>query len=166
MESSGPPLNFLTADLVDAHGPILQSCETQFRQFGGHRSFGGPVTTFVTREDNGLLKEILSRPGAGAVLVVDGGGSLRTALMGDVIASAAQANGWAGVVINGAVRDAAALGRIGIGVKALGTNPSRSGKAGSGREGITVTFGGASFSPGSWLYSDDDGIVVSPQRLH
>src|SRR5258708_1414039 len=98
-------MNVLTADLVDAHGDKLQSCEIQFRQFGGRRNFHGPVRTVQTLEDNALVKRLLAGPGHGAVLVVDGGGSLRTALVGDMIAGAALRNGWAGVIIWGAVRD-------------------------------------------------------------
>ncbi|MDI1334885.1 MAG: ribonuclease E activity regulator RraA, partial [Lacunisphaera sp.] len=95
----------LTADLIDAHGDKLQSCEVQFRQLGGRRNFHGAVRTIRTLEDNALIKQLLAEPGQGAVLVVDGGGSLRTALLGDMLATAAQKNGWAGVIIYGAVRD-------------------------------------------------------------
>lgn len=156
---------FVTADLIDVHGDKLQSCELQFRQYGGRRNFHGPVRTIRTREDNALLKQVLADPGHGAVLVVDGGGSLRTALIGDVIASAALNNGWAGVILNGAVRDTLALGRLDLGVKALGSNPRKSAKQGTGAVDIPVGFGGVSFSPGAWVYSDDDGIVVSATQL-
>ena len=156
---------FVTADLIDAHGDKLQSCELQFRQYGGRRNFHGPVRTIRTREDNALLKQVLADPGHGAVLVVDGGGSLRTALIGDVIASAALNNGWAGVIIFGAVRDTVALGQLDLGVKALGSNPRKSGKAGTGSRDIAVSFGGVTFTPGAWVYSDDDGIVVSATKL-
>ena len=105
-------MNHLTADLIDAHGDKLQSCELQFRQYGGRRIFHGPVRTIKTLEDNALVKQLLSGPGHGAVLVIDGGGSLRTALLGDMIAGAAQKNGWAGVILHGAVRDTLALARL------------------------------------------------------
>ena len=111
-------------------------------------------------EDNALLKSVLSTPGEAGVLVIDGAGSLHTALVGDLIAELAQSNGWAGLVIHGAVRDAAALRGIDLGIKALGTNPRKSGKTGAGERDVTVSFGGVTFEPGDIAYSDDDGIVV------
>lgn len=114
-----------TADLVDDIGADVRSCDVQFRQFGGRPQFAGPISTVRCFEDNALLKSVLSEPGAGGVLVIDGGGSLHSALVGDVIAELARSNGWAGLVINGAVRDAAALRGLDIGIKALGTNPAR-----------------------------------------
>ena len=154
-----------TADLIDQHGDLLLSCETQFRQYGGRRHFHGSVRTIRTREDNALIKKLLGEPGAGAVLVVDGGGSLRTALLGDMIANSARANGWAGVILHGAVRDTVALGQIDLGIKALGSNPRKSAKAMTGEMDVPVTFGGVTFAPGHWVYSDDDGVVVSPRQL-
>ncbi|WP_156690496.1 ribonuclease E activity regulator RraA [Mycobacterium sp. Marseille-P9652] len=149
-----------TADLVDDIGPDVRSCDLQFRQFGGRREFAGPVSTVRCFQDNALLKSVLSEPGNGGVLVIDGAGSLHAALVGDVIAELARSNGWAGLVINGAVRDAAALRGIDIGIKALGTNPRKSAKTGAGERGVEVTLGGVTFSPGETAYSDDDGIVV------
>ena len=149
-----------TADLVDSIGPGVRSCDLQFRQFGGRAEFAGPISTVRCFEDNALLKSLLSQPGAGGVLVVDGGGSLHSALVGDVIAELARSNGWAGLVINGAVRDAAALRGIDIGIKALGTNPRKSTKTGAGERDIEITLGGVTFTPGEIAYSDDDGIVV------
>jgi regulator of ribonuclease activity A len=151
-----------TADLVDTYGPELRVCDIQFRQFGGRRIFSGPVRTVSCHEDNGLLRDLLRMPGSGGVLVVDGGGSLRTALVGDLIAGAAQANGWAGLVLHGAVRDSAALAHLDLGVKALGTNPRKSAKTGAGAVDIPVTFGHVTFQPGDMLHSDDDGIVLLP----
>ncbi|WP_017596532.1 ribonuclease E activity regulator RraA [Nocardiopsis potens] len=156
---------FATADLIDEHGDALQSCELQFRSFGGRSAFHGPIATIKCHEDNALVKEQLNQPGEGWVLVVDGGGSLRTALMGDMIAAAAEKNGWAGVVINGAVRDVAALAGLDLGVKALGSNPRKSAKSGAGLLDAPVAFGGVVFTPEAWLYSDEDGILVSEQRL-
>jgi regulator of ribonuclease activity A len=149
-----------TADLVDDIGPDVRSCDVQFRQFGARTQFAGPITTVRCLEDNALLKSVLSTPGEGGVLVIDGAGSLHTALVGDVIAELAHANGWAGLVVHGAVRDAAALGGIDLGIKALGTNPRKSGKTGAGERDVTVSFGGVSFVPGDIAYSDNDGIVV------
>lgn len=156
---------FATADLIDAYGGELQSCELQFRQFGGRRSFHGAVRTIKTLEDNALIKQLLAEPGNGAVLVVDGGGSLKTALMGDLIAASALKNNWAAVILWGAVRDVVALGKIDLGIKAQGSNPRKSAKTGAGAIDLPVSFGGVTFTPGSWVYSDDDGIVVASRSL-
>jgi len=151
---------FSTADLIDAHGDLLDSCDSQFRQYGARPSFRGRVVTVRCREDNALLRSVLSEPGHGRVLVVDGNASLHRALMGDVIAGIAVANGWAGVIINGAVRDVAALATMDIGIKALGSNPRKSAKTGAGERDIPISFGSATFTPGAEVYSDEDGIVV------
>lgn len=155
---------FATADLIDAH-EHLQSCDVQFQSFGGSPLFFGSIVTVRCRHDNALLKGVLSQPGAGRVLVVDGDGSLHCALVGDLIAGMAVTNGWAGIVVHGAVRDTAAMAALNLGVKALGTNPRRSAKAGAGQVDVPVEFGGVVFTPGHWLYSDEDGIVVSPNAL-
>jgi regulator of ribonuclease activity A len=154
-----------TADLIDAHGDVLASCETQFRSFGGRAACRGPIATVTCHEDNALVKERVNQPGEGRVLVIDGGGSLRTALMGDLIAKAALDHGWAGVVIHGAVRDVATLATLDLSVKALGSNPRKSAKHGAGAVDVPVAFGNVTFTPGAWLYSDADGIVVSEHRL-
>lgn len=151
-----------TADLVDDIGPDARSCDLQFTQYGGRAQFAGPVRTVRCLEDNALLKSVLSEPGDGAVLVIDGAGSLHTALVGDVIAELARTNRWAGLVVNGAVRDAATLRTLDIGIKALGTNPRKSTKSGAGERDVAVEFGGIRFVPGELAYSDDDGIVVVP----
>jgi regulator of ribonuclease activity A len=151
-----------TADLVDSYGPELRVCDIQFCQFGGRRIFSGLVRTVSCHEDNGLVRDLLRTPGSGGVLVVDGGGSLRTALAGDLIAGAAQANGWAGLVLHGAVRDSVALSGLDLGIKALGTNPRKSAKTGAGAIDIPVTFGNITFQPGDMLHADDDGIVLLP----
>ena len=111
-------------------------------------------------QDNALLKSVLSGPGNGGVLVIDGDGSLHSALVGDLIAGLGVDNGWAGLIINGAVRDAATLRTLRIGIKALGTNPRKSTKTGDGQRDVAVEFGGVVFKPGEIAYSDDDGIVV------
>jgi regulator of ribonuclease activity A len=152
-----------TADLADKHGQALRVCETQFRQFGGCRAFAGPVRTVSCHEDNGLLRELLQAPGSDAILVVDGGGSLHSALVGDMLAGAAAAGGWAGLVLHGAVRDSAALAALSVGIKALGTNPRRSGKTGAGAVDVPVSFGGVTFYPGDILHADDDGVVLLPR---
>ncbi|WP_062430825.1 ribonuclease E activity regulator RraA [Herbidospora daliensis] len=154
-------MHMSTADLYDEHGEALQSCSLQFRQYGSRRAFHGTITTLRCHEDNALLKSILEEPGNGRALVVDGGGSLEAALLGDVIAGTAAANGWAGVVVNGAVRDVVALAAIDLGVKALGSNPRKSHKHGLGTRDVAVIFGGVMFHPGATIYSDDDGILVT-----
>lgn len=149
-----------TADLVDDIGEDVRSCDVQFRQFGGRTQFAGPISTVRCFQDNALLKSVLSGPGEGGVLVIDGAGSLHTALVGDVIAELGRANGWAGLIINGAVRDAATLRTLEIGIKALGTNPRKSSKTGAGERDVVVSLGGVEFRPGDLAFSDDDGIVV------
>lgn len=149
-----------TADLVDEIGPDVRSCDTQFTQFGGYREFAGVVTTVRCFQDNALLKSILSEPNPGGVLVIDGDGSVHTALVGDIIAELGRSNGWVGIIANGAIRDAKAIGQMAIGVKALGTNPRKSSKTGAGERDVPVELGGVVFSPGDHLFSDDDGIVV------
>jgi regulator of ribonuclease activity A len=157
--------SYATADLFDVHGDVVRSCEAQFRQFGGRVRFHGPVRTVKTFEDNALIKQTLSAAGDGAVLVIDGAASLRAALVGDIIAGLARKNGWAGLVIWGAVRDTVALGSVDLGIKALGSNPWRSSKNGTGQLDVPIWFGGVEFRPGNWLYSDEDGILVSDRQL-
>ena len=157
-------MNLTTADLIDAHEE-LQSCDLQFRSFGRSPRFSGVISTVRCRHNNALVKRVLSRPGAGRVLVIDGDGSMHCALVGDVIAGMAVANGWAGIVVRGAIRDSAAMAMLDLGIKALGTNPRRSAKAGAGESDLPVEFGGVVFTPGDYLYADEDGIVVSPRAL-
>ena len=149
-----------TADLVDEIGPDVRSCDVQFRQLGGRMEFAGRISTVRCFQDNALLKSVLSEPGDGGVLVIDGAGSLHTALVGDVIAELARSNGWAGLIVHGAVRDASTLRTLDIGIKALGTNPRKSTKTGAGERDAVVEFGGITFVPGDIAHSDDDGIVV------
>lgn len=149
-----------TADLVDEHGDDLDSCDLQLQQLGGRVRFAGEVVTLRVHHDNALVRSALSEPGQGRVLVVDGGGSLHTALLGDVLGALAVDNGWSGVVVHGAVRDRAALAGLDLGVRALGTNPRRSAKTGAGERDVPVTFGGAVFRPGARLWADEDGVVV------
>lgn len=149
-----------TADLVDEIGPDVRSCDTQFRTMGGREQFAGRIVTVRCFQDNALLKSILSEPGEGRVLVIDGDGSLHTALVGDLIAELGRSNGWFGVVVHGAIRDSAIIRDMEFGVKALGTNPRKSGKTGAGDRDVVVSFGGVEFVPGEVLYADADGIVV------
>lgn len=149
-----------TADLYDERGEELDSIALQFQSLGGHSHFSGQARTIRCFEDNALVKSTLATPGDGAVLVVDGGGSLRTALMGDLIAASAVANGWAGVVINGAIRDREAIAALPLGVKALGSNPRKSSKSGAGETGIDVTVDGVTIRAGATIWCDPDGILV------
>jgi regulator of ribonuclease activity A len=150
-----------TADLIDEHEDSLRSCAVQFRQFGRTSRFFGAIRTLKTLEDNALIKATLSEAGDGSVLVVDGEGSLQAALVGDVIAGLALANRWAGLIVFGAVRDTPALANLDIGIKALGSNPRKSRKTGAGQLDVPVQFGGTTFRPGDWVYSDEDGLVLS-----
>ncbi|BBY99325.1 ribonuclease E activity regulator RraA [Mycolicibacterium fallax] len=150
-----------TADLVDEIGPDVRSCDLQLRQYGGTAMFAGPVSTVRCFQDNALLKSVLSEPGEGRVLVIDGDASVHTALVGDLIAELGRSNGWAGLIVNGAVRDAATLATLAIGIKALGTNPRKSSKTGAGERDVPVIFGGVTFRPGDVVHSDDDGIVIA-----
>lgn len=155
-------MNTSTADLYDEHGETLSSVSVQFRDFGAIKSFSGPARTVQCSRDNALLKGLLATPGDGAVLVVDGGGVLTTALMGDMIAGSAVENGWAGVIILGAVRDSVALGTLQLGVKALGTNPAKSSKNGTGSLDVPVQLGDVTVHPGAMVHADEDGILVAP----
>lgn len=149
-----------TADLVDQLGDDVRSCDLQLRQFGGAPRFAGPLRTVRCRNDNALVKQVLGTPSDGGVLVVDGGGSLTSALVGDLIAGRGVEQGWSGLVLHGVVRDAVALAAMPLGVKALGTNPRRSRKAAEGEVDVAVGFGGVVFVPGEWVFSDEDGILV------
>lgn len=151
-----------TADLYDQHGAALKSVTTQFASYGGRAGFHGPARTLRSYEDNLLLKELVASDGEGGVLVVDGGGSLRCALLGDNMARRALENGWAGFVVLGAVRDRDELARVDIGVKALGTNPRRSRKNGDGVVDDVVTIDDVAIRPGAHVYCDVDGILVEP----
>lgn len=153
-----------TADLFDAH-PEALSCDTPFRSFGRRRRFAGRIRTVKSYQDNVRLKELLGTRSDGEVLVVDGGGSLHCALIGDVIATLGMNSGWAGAIVYGAIRDSVAIDGLDFGIKALSTNPRKSAKRGDGEVDVPVSFGGVTFVPGHWLYSDEDGILVSPTPL-
>ena len=154
-----------TADLCDSYTAEVRVAAPIFRDYGAAIAFGGPISTVQVYEDNVLVRAALEEPGAGRVLVVDGGGSLRCALVGDLLAALAQRNGWVGIVVHGCVRDVATVGRLPIGVKALASNPLRSAKLGSGARDVPVTFAGVTFAPGEYLYADADGILVAERAL-
>lgn len=157
---ASPSATVNTADLYDERGEELSSISLQFQSLGGRSHFSGPVRTIRCFEDNGLVKSTLATPGNGAVLVVDGSSSLRTALMGDMIAASAVANGWSGVVINGAIRDRAALAGMPLGVKALGSNPRKSSKAGAGETDVDLLIDGVTIRTGVMIWCDPDGILI------
>jgi regulator of ribonuclease activity A len=162
---TSPALSKGTADLCDENGDRVQVCEPVFHAFGGRRSFYGPISTIRCFEDNSRVKEAVESPGQGKVLVVDGGGSRRRALLGDKLGEAAVRNGWAGIIIHGCIRDSAELGRMDLGVRALGTIPLRSDKRGEGERDVPVRFAGVTFRPGEFVYVDEDGVIVSPASL-
>ena len=158
--TSGIPRGVRTADLSDAEGDRLRPCSLPWRSCGGRPSFAGYAATVVCRDDNALVREALSQPGQGQVLVIDGGGSLDTALVGDVLAELALRHGWSGLLVHGAVRDVVGLAGVELGVFALGTNPRRGGREGAGEHGAAVTFGGVTIRPGSRVFADEDGVLV------
>ena len=158
-------MSILTADLYDHFDDELALCELVFRDFGGVANFSGPIATARVLEDNTKVREHLEKPGRGRVLVVDGQGSMRRALCGDNVAAMGAKNGWAGLIFNGAIRDAVAMKGIGLGLKALGTSPRRPLKIGEGEIEVPLTFGGVTFRPGEWVYANIDGVVLSPREL-
>lgn len=149
-----------TADLCDAFGDDVRVVAGSYRDFGRTTSFVGRAVTLRVFEDNALVRATLETPGNGGVLVVDGGGSLRTALVGGNLGKLAETNGWAGVVVHGAVRDSIELAACDVGIKALATMPRKSAKAGEGERGVPVSFGGVTIAPGDWVHADEDGIAV------
>ena len=153
-------MTIATADLYDERGDTLDSLSLPFLDLGGRVAFDGPVRTIRCHRDNALVKAVLATPGDGAVLVIDGGGSLESALAGDLIAASAVAHGWAGIIVHGAVRDREALARLPLGVKALGSNPRKSAKDGAGEVDVPLTIAGVGFRPGAHVWADADGILV------
>ncbi len=164
-------MTFTTCDLCDANedklaNGTLHALPPVFRSFGHHSRFCGPTRTLKVFEDNVLVRAILETPGNGSVLVVDGGGSLRCALVGGKLGQLAQTNGWAGIIVNGCVRDSAELDACGIGIRALNIHPRRSFRKGVGEIDLPVDIAGVSVRPGDWIYVDQDGVLVSAQLLH
>lgn len=150
-----------TADLCDEH-ENLHVAEPIFRIFGNRRAFDGQIATVKCHEDNSRVREALEEPGEGRVLIVDGGGSMRKALLGDMLGALAVKNGWVGIIVNGCIRDSDEIDRLDLGVRALGTIPVKSIKRGDGQRDVSVTFAGVTFRPGEHLYADADGLVVAP----
>jgi regulator of ribonuclease activity A len=158
-------MSFVTCDLCDDHPHDVRVCEPMFASFGGRESFGGQMVTVKCHEDNSRVKELLATPGKGKVLVVDGGGSLRCALLGDLIGASAVKNGWEGVIVYGCVRDVDALIQLDLGVHALAAIPLKSVRKGVGDIDVAVTFGGITFNAGEFVYADNNGILVAAKDL-
>ncbi|MES2152977.1 MAG: ribonuclease E activity regulator RraA [Pseudomonadota bacterium] len=163
-------MTFATTDLCDDHPQMLEQgslcvLAPVFRHFGQHMRFCGRATTLKVFEDNALVRATLEAPGNGNVLVIDGGASLRRALVGGQLALLAQNNGWAGIVVDGCVRDSDEINACAVGVRALGTHPQKSSKKGEGERNVRVRVGGVDVNPGDWVYADADGIIVAQQKL-
>ncbi len=154
-----------TADLFDAHEGQVQVLTAGFRDYGGVIAFSGPISTIKALEDNSRVREAVAEPGEGRVLVIDGGGSICRAMLGDMLAAKAVDNGWSGVLINGCLRDTLVIAGLALGVKALGSTPAKTQKLGQGLRDVPVQFAAVHFRPGQWLYGDADGVLVSDERL-
>ena len=158
-------MSYPTTDLCDKYADELQIADPMFADLGGRLDFAGPISTIKCFEDNTKVREALEEPGEGRVLVVDGGGSDRCALLGDNLAQLAIDNDWAGVVVYGCIRDSAEIAEMPVAVKALATHPRKSNKQGIGERDVSVRFAGVSFEPGAWRYADADGSVVATREL-
>ncbi|QLC72553.1 ribonuclease E activity regulator RraA [Pseudomonas sp. LPB0260] len=158
-------MHYITPDLCDAYPELVQVVEPMFSNFGGRDSFGGEIVTVKCFEDNSRVKELVEQPGKGKVMVVDGGASMRCALLGDMLAEKAVKNGWEGIVVYGCVRDVDVLAQTEIGIQALASHPLKSTRRGVGELDLALVFGGVTFRPGEYLYADNNGIIVSPSAL-
>jgi regulator of ribonuclease activity A len=163
-------MSFATTDLCDENPGMLDDGSLQvlspfFRHFGKRLQFAGPVATLKVHEDNALVRATLETQGEGKVLVVDGGGSLRRALVGGQLGLLAQNNGWAGVIVDGCVRDSAELAECDVGIMALATHPQRSARDGVGKRDVNVQIAGVAVRPGDWIYADADGVLVARRKL-
>jgi regulator of ribonuclease activity A len=158
-------MSFVTCDLCDDHPDDVRVCEPMFGSFGGREAFGGEIVTVKCHEDNSRVKELLATPGKSKVLVVDGGGSMRCALMGDIIGESAVQHGWEGVIIYGCVRDVDALAQLDLGVHAVAAIPLKSVRKGVGETGLDITFGGVTFVQGQYVYADNNGVIVAAKKL-
>jgi regulator of ribonuclease activity A len=154
-----------TPDLCDQYPELVQVVEPMFSNYGARERFSGKIVTVKCFEDNSCVKALVDTEGQGRVMVVDGGGSMRSACLGDMLAERASVNGWSGLIIYGCIRDVDEIMATDIGVQALGTQPMKTDKKGIGETQIPVTFGGVTFTPGDYVYADNNGIVVAPQQL-
>ncbi|EKO3557041.1 MULTISPECIES: putative 4-hydroxy-4-methyl-2-oxoglutarate aldolase [Vibrio] len=158
-------MNDITPDLCDKYPSQVTLLNLPLQNFGMRSAFWGEIVTVRCYHDNSKVKEILSQPGKGKVLVVDGNGSCQKALMGDQVAIMAIENGWEGVIINGAIRDVVAMSQMDLGIKALGTSPFKTDKRGAGEVNVTLTLHNQMVQPGDYLYADWNGILLSEQSL-
>ncbi len=158
-------MDIATADLCDQHSEIVRIAKPVFRSYGGRAAFAGPVRTLRVLEDNSLVRTALEQPGGGAVLVVDGGGSRNCALLGDLLGALAVRNDWAGIVINGCIRDSKQIATMALGVLALATHPRKSRKQNRGEADVTINIAGIAVAPGDYLYADEDGLIVADAPL-
>ena len=154
-----------TPDLCDQYPELVRVVEPMLSNFGGREQFCGQITTIKCFEDNSLVKQLVGTSGEGRVIVVDAGGSLRRACLGDMLAEQAASNGWAGLIIYGCIRDVDQIRAADIGVQALGVHPMKTDKKGVGELNIPVTFGGVTFAPKDYVYADNNGIILSAQPL-
>ncbi|KGK42278.1 ribonuclease activity regulator protein RraA [Nitrincola sp. A-D6] len=155
----------LLPELCDQFPELVQVVEPMFANFGGREAFGGEIVTIKAYEDNSLVREQVAQPGQGKVLVVDGGASMRRAMLGDMLAEKAEKNGWEGIIIYGCIRDVNAISQLDLGVQALGSHPMKTDKRGLGDLNVPLTFGGVTFTPGQYVYADNNGVLVSPEKL-
>lgn len=155
----------LLPELCDRYPDDVRVLEPMLGNFGGRERFFGQIVTIKAFEDNSLVREQVALRGEGRVLVVDGGGSMRRAMLGDMLAEKASVNGWAGIIIYGCIRDVNAIADLDIGVQALGAHPMKTDKKGLGELNVPVRFGGIDFIPGEYCYADNNGILVSQKRL-
>ena len=158
-------MTFLTTDLCDANEGRVRVVAPMFKSYGGQPRFSGSIVTVKLFEDNSLVRETLTKPGAGKVLVVDGGASMRRALLGDMLAEKAAKNGWEGILVYGCVRDVDVLAQTDLGIQALASHPMKTDKRGIGDLNVAVTFGGVTFRPGEFIYADNNGVIISPSAL-
>ncbi|MEP5764407.1 MAG: ribonuclease E activity regulator RraA [Halieaceae bacterium] len=154
-----------TPDIADEFPAEVQAMELDFRNFGGIKQFCGEVVTIKCHEDNSLVREMVGTAGLGRIIVVDGGGSRRHALLGDMLAEKASANGWSGLIINGVIRDVDQIATIALGVQALGTVPLKTEKHGVGQQDIPLRVGGVFIHPGDYIYADNNGVLLAHKKL-
>ena len=159
-------MDIKTTDLCDNNAKIVRVADpVSFKDYGGKKNFFGKIQTVKCFEDNSFVRKALEQNGAGKVLVVDGGGSLRCALLGDMMGELAVKNNWSGIIVYGCIRDSVAVSQLTLGVKALNVNPLKSGKRNEGQENISVHFAGVDFIPDEFVYCDEDGVIVSKEEL-
>ena len=158
-------MNIITPDLCDAYPELIRVVEPMFSNYGGRDAFGGEIVTVKCFEDNSVVKEQVAQPGKGKVMVVDGGASMRAALLGDMLAEKAVSSGWEGIIVYGCIRDVDVIATLDLGVQALMSHPKKTDKRGIGDLNVVVTFGGVTFTPGEYIYADNNGVIVSKEPL-